>query len=62
VLFDGDIRRALSHKVEASDRSIPVVDPLAEDAEDIKAFQSRVTEPNLNFDNVVQSMRRRGKL
>lgn len=33
-----------------------------EEAEDLKAFQSRAPDPNLDFDNVVQTLRRRGKL
>jgi hypothetical protein len=53
---------------EATDRSISLVVneavrlAMAEDAEDLKAFQSRAQEPNLDFDNVVRSLRRRGKL
>lgn len=68
VYFDRDVHRALSRKAEATDRSISrVVNEavrlsLAEDAEDLKAFQSRAHEPNLDFDKVVRSLRRRGKL
>lgn len=35
---------------------------LAEDAEGPKVIQSRAQEPNLDFDDVVRSLRRRGKL
>jgi hypothetical protein len=53
---------------EATDRSISLVVneavrlAMAEDAEGLKAFQSRAQEPNLDFDIVVRSLRRRGKL
>ena len=62
------IKIHLSPKAEATDRSISrVVNEavrlaVAEDAEDLKAFQRRAEEPNLDFDNVVRSLGRRGKL
>ena len=68
VYFDRDLHRALSRKAEATDRSISrVVNEavrlaLAEDDEDLKAFQSRAQEPNLDFNKVVRSLRRRGQL
>ena len=68
VYFDRDVHRALSRKAEATDRSISrVVNEavrlaLAEDADDLESFRSRAQEPNLDFDNVVRSLRRRGKL
>lgn len=58
MYFDSDLHRALSRKAEATDRSISRVVKeavrlaLAEDAEDLKAFQSRAHEPNLDFDNM----------
>jgi predicted transcriptional regulator len=68
VYFDRDLHRALSRKAAATERSVSrVVNEavrlaLAEDAEDLKAFQSRAQEPNLVFDNVVRSLKRLGKL
>ena len=35
---------------------------LAEDGEDLKAFQIRAQEPNLDFAKVVRSLKRIGKL
>ncbi len=35
---------------------------LAEDAEDFAAFEDRVAEPNLPFEDVVKDLRRRGKI
>ena len=68
IYLDSDLHQALSRKAEATDRSVSrVVNEavrlaLAEDAEDLKAFENRAQEPNLGFDKVVRSMRRRGKL
>ena len=66
--LDRFLRQALSSKTPATDRSISrVVDgagrlTLVEDAEDLIAFRSRAREPNFDFDNVVRSLRRRGKV
>lgn len=68
VYFDGDLHRAVVCKAEGTSRSISCVAneavrlALAEDAEDLNAFKSREQEANLDFDNVVRSLRRRGKL
>jgi pyruvate/2-oxoglutarate dehydrogenase complex dihydrolipoamide acyltransferase (E2) component len=35
---------------------------LAEDAEDLAAFEERAKEPNLSFESVVKELRKRGKL
>jgi len=35
---------------------------LAEDAEDLAAFAERAHEPNLNFEDVVRDLKRRGKI
>lgn len=66
--LDRDLHRALKRKAAASDRSVSQVIneaarlSLAEDAEDLKAIESRENEPNLDFDKVVRSLKRRGKL
>ena len=68
VYFDRDVHRALIRKASQSDRSIShVVNEavriaLAEDAEDLKAFRERASEKNLDFADVVKSLKRRGKL
>lgn len=55
-------------KSAASDRSISEVVneavklSLAEDAEDLAAFDARATEPSLDFGKVVRALRRRGKI
>jgi hypothetical protein len=68
VYFDPDIHRALRLKAAASDDSMSdIVNravrlSLAEDAEDLEAFQKRKREPNLDFEQFVKALRRRGKL
>ena len=68
VYFDSQIHRALRLKAAETDRSISelVNDAvrlnLAEDAEDLAAFEERANEPNLAFEDVVKDLRRRGKL
>ena len=68
VYFDPDIHRALRLKAAASDDSMSdIVNRavrlcLAEDAEDLEAFQKRKREPNLDFEQFVKALKRRGKL
>ena len=68
VYFDPDIHRALRLKAAASDSSMSdIVNQavrlsLAEDAEDLDAFQKRKREPNMDFEQFVKALKRRGKL
>jgi plasmid stability protein len=68
VYFDPDIHRALRLRAATSDRSISdmvnqaVKLALAEDAEDLAAFHERKREPNLDFEEFVKALKRRGKL
>ena len=68
VYFDPDIHRALRLRAAASDRSISdmvndaVKLTLAEDAEDLAAFDERKREPNLDFEQFVRALKRRGKI
>lgn len=68
IYFDSDVHRALKMKAAASDRSVSdmvneaVRAALAEDAEDLEAFDKRASEPELDFEEFVKSLRRRGKL
>jgi len=68
VYFDADIHRALRLRAAASDKSISdmvneaVKLTLAEDAEDLAAFGQRKREPNLDFEQFVKALKRRGKL
>ena len=68
VYFDSDIHRALRLRAAASDKSISdmvneaVKLALSEDAEDLAAFGERKREPNLDFEQFVKALKRRGKL
>jgi hypothetical protein len=68
VYFEPEIHRALRLKAAASDRSISdmvndaVKLALAEDAEDLAAFEKRGHEKSVDFETVVKSLRRRGKI
>ena len=68
VYFDPEIHRALRLKAAETDRSVSdlvneaVQLSLAEDAEDLAAFDDRVKEPNLPYEAVVKDLKRRGKI
>jgi plasmid stability protein len=68
VYLDADLHRALRVKAAETDKSISdlVNDAvrlnLAEDAEDLAAYRSRVKEPSLELEKVLSDLRRRGKL
>jgi len=68
VYLDPEIHRALRVKAAETDRTMSdlvneaIQLALAEDAEDLAAFDQRSMEPNLPFENVVKELRRRGKI
>jgi plasmid stability protein len=68
VYFEPDVHRALKLKAAASDRSVSdmvneaVRLALAEDAEDLAAFDERASEPEIAFDSFVKSLKRSGKI
>jgi hypothetical protein len=68
VYFDPAIHRALRLKAAETDRSLSdlvneaIKLSLAEDAEDLAAFEERASEPNLAFEVVVKELRKRGKI
>lgn len=68
VYFDPDVHKALRLKAAVTERSVSsmvndaVRAALAEDAEDLSAFEERLREPTIDFDEFVASLRRRGKL
>ena len=68
VYLDGELHRALRLKAAETERSISdlvndaVKQSLAEDAEDLAAFEERASEPDLQFEAVVKDLRKRGKL
>lgn len=68
IYFDPNIHRALRLKAVETDRSVSELvndslrQSLAEDAEDLAAFEERAREPNLSFEAVLKDLRKRGKL
>jgi phosphate uptake regulator len=68
VYFEPEIHQALRLKAATLDKSISdmvndaVKLTLAEDAEDLEAFAEREREPNLDFEQFVRTLKRRGKL
>ncbi|HLQ27289.1 MAG TPA: ribbon-helix-helix domain-containing protein [Acidiferrobacterales bacterium] len=68
VYFDPELHRALRLKAAETEQSLSelvneaVKLSLAEDAEDLAAFEERARESNLMFENVVKDLKRRGKI
>jgi hypothetical protein len=68
IYLPAELHRALRLKAAAADRSISelvseaVRLSLAEDAEDLAAFEKRSRERSLEFETVVKALRRRGQL
>jgi hypothetical protein len=68
VYFDADLHQALRMKAAVSSRSISEIvneavrRSLAEDAEDLAAFEQRAREPRMNFETLVGSLRKRGQI
>ena len=68
VYFDPELHRALRLRAVANDRSISdIVNEavrlaLAEDAEDLEAFDLRVRERSVPFETVLKDLKRRGRI
>ena len=68
VYFDPQLHRALRIKAADTDRSISelvneaIRQSLAEDMEDLAAFEERVDEPNLAFEDVLKELKQGGKI
>ena len=68
IYLDPDLHRAVRMKAVESEKSVSALvnaalrQSLAEDADDLAAFRGRATEPRLDFEAFVKSLRRRGKL
>jgi hypothetical protein len=68
VYLEPAVHRVLRLKAAETDRSISelvneaVKMSLAEDAEDLAAFEERAAERTVSFEKVVREMRRRGNL
>jgi hypothetical protein len=68
VYFDPDLHRALRLRAVANDRSISEIVndavrlALAEDAEDLEAFDLRVRERSVAFESVLKDLKQRGRI
>jgi plasmid stability protein len=68
IYFDPSLHKALRVKAAQTDRTVSdivnaaVRQSLAEDAEDLAAFEERAHEPSLDFEAVLKDLKRRGKL
>jgi hypothetical protein len=68
VYFDPALHRALRLKAAETDQSLSdlvnaaVRETLAEDSEDLEAFETRAHEPSLSFEDVLKDLKGRGKL
>ena len=68
IYFDPKIHKALRMKAAETDKSVSelVNDAvklcLAEDAEDLAAFEERAKEPNLKFEDVLKELKRSGTI
>ena len=68
VYFDPSLHKALRVKAAETDQSVSAIvneavrRSLAEDAEDLEAFDERRREQNLKFEDVVRNLRLRGKI
>ena len=68
IYLNEELHRALKMKAAATDRTISEIvneavrRDLAEDADDLAAFEDRADEPVYAFEEVVRMLRERGKL
>ncbi|HEY7445042.1 MAG TPA: hypothetical protein VH701_21620 [Vicinamibacterales bacterium] len=68
VYFDPSLHKALRVKSAQTEQSVSdlvnsaVRQSLAEDADDLAAFDARAKEPNLAFEDILKDLKRRGKL
>jgi len=68
IYFEPGIHKALRLKAAETDRSLSEIVneavklSLAEDAEDLAAFEERAKEPNLAFEDVLKDLKRSGTI
>ena len=68
VYLDPDLHKALRPKAVETSRSISelvnnaIREALAEDAEDIAAFEKRSREPLISYDEMVKRLKRDGRI
>ena len=68
MYFDPALHRALRLKAAETDRSVSelvneaIRQSLAEDEQDLAAFEERAHEPDLPFEDVLKDLKRRGRI
>jgi len=68
VYFDPQLHAALRLKAAQTDRSVSdlvneaVREALAEDQEDLAAFEERVSEPSMSYETLLNDLKAHGKL
>ncbi|MGH8307781.1 MAG: CopG family transcriptional regulator [Gammaproteobacteria bacterium] len=68
IYLDSDLHRALRLKAASTHRAISelvnelVRHALAEDQEDLAAFEARVAEPSLSYEQLLKDLKAHGKL
>lgn len=68
IYLDPDLHKALKLKSVETSRSVSdlvnraVREALAEDAEDIEAFEERVSEPLISYDEMIKRLKKDGRI
>jgi hypothetical protein len=68
IYFDSDLHKALRLKAVETTRSVSelvneaVKEALAEDAEDLAAFDDRAAEPLISYDEMVKRLKKDGRI
>ena len=68
IYFEIDLHKALRLKAVETDQSLSelvneaVREALAEDAEDLAAFEDRAREPTIRYDEMVKRLRKDGRI
>ncbi len=68
IYFDPDLHKALRLKAVETSRSVSdlvneaVRETLAEDAEDMAAFDERVSEPLISYEEMVKRLKKDGRI
>ena len=68
VYLDPELHKALKLKAAETSRSVSdlvndaIREALAEDAEDISAFEERVREPLISYDQMVKRLKKDGRI
>ena len=68
IYFDPDLHKALKLKAVETSRSITdlvneaVREALAEDAEDLEAFEQRLNEPLVSYEQMIKKLKKNGSI